>query len=150
MDPSQTGGAGWFPDPGGTGGQRYWDGVRWTEHVAPAPAPAGYAPAGTFTPAPAYAPAYGGPGFATGPTTSSMAIVSLVFAIIGWAFCPGVGAVVAVILAVSARREITRSMGRVEGRGLTTAALWIAGVQLVAIVAVIVVIIVVAASSNGG
>ncbi len=27
--------AGWYPDPSGGGGQRYWDGVQWTEHVDP-------------------------------------------------------------------------------------------------------------------
>ncbi|WP_436793401.1 DUF2510 domain-containing protein [Actinospongicola halichondriae] len=26
---------GWYPDTSMTGTQRYWDGVRWTEHVAP-------------------------------------------------------------------------------------------------------------------
>jgi Protein of unknown function (DUF2510)/zinc-ribbon family len=26
--------AGWFPDPAGTGGQRYWDGTQWTEHTS--------------------------------------------------------------------------------------------------------------------
>src|SRR4051812_4500565 len=36
--------AGWYPDPKGGGGQRYWDGTRWTEQVqapqqAPAPGP---------------------------------------------------------------------------------------------------------------
>jgi hypothetical protein len=31
---------GWHPDPGGSGGQRWWDGTRWTEHVsAPGVAP---------------------------------------------------------------------------------------------------------------
>jgi hypothetical protein len=42
-DPSWgTGGAppraDWYPDPNGTGGQRYWDGTQWTEHTrVPAP-----------------------------------------------------------------------------------------------------------------
>lgn len=30
---------GWYPDPGGGWGLRWWDGVRWTEHVAGAPPP---------------------------------------------------------------------------------------------------------------
>ena len=33
--------AGWYPDPDGSGGQRYWDGSVWTEHRSPAtPEPA--------------------------------------------------------------------------------------------------------------
>jgi hypothetical protein len=27
--------AGWFPDPGGTDTNRYWDGEQWTEHTSP-------------------------------------------------------------------------------------------------------------------
>jgi hypothetical protein len=30
--------AGWYSDPDGSGGQRYWDGQQWTEHRAPAAA----------------------------------------------------------------------------------------------------------------
>jgi len=29
--------AGWYPDPAGTGGQRYFDGAAWTEHFVPPP-----------------------------------------------------------------------------------------------------------------
>jgi len=31
--------AGWYPDPDGSGGQRYWDGSAWTEHRSPAARP---------------------------------------------------------------------------------------------------------------
>jgi Protein of unknown function (DUF2510) len=27
--------AGWYPDPAGGGGQRWWDGVGWTDHTRP-------------------------------------------------------------------------------------------------------------------
>jgi hypothetical protein len=30
--------AGWYPDPDGSRGQRYWDGSAWTEHRSPEPA----------------------------------------------------------------------------------------------------------------
>jgi uncharacterized RDD family membrane protein YckC len=39
--------AGWYPDPAGSGGQRYFDGANWTGHLT---APPGYAPAGYGTP----------------------------------------------------------------------------------------------------
>ena len=36
--------AGWFPDPGGQPGQRYYDGRRWTQHFVPTPPPSAPAP----------------------------------------------------------------------------------------------------------
>jgi hypothetical protein len=35
MSAAETGPAGWYPEPGRPGSQRYWDGDRWTEHRAP-------------------------------------------------------------------------------------------------------------------
>jgi hypothetical protein len=50
----------WYADPAGSGGERYWDGVQWTEqtrsagsHTAP--------PAPPFAPQPAYQPTYVSP-----------------------------------------------------------------------------------------
>ncbi|MBF4574600.1 DUF2510 domain-containing protein [Frondihabitans sp. VKM Ac-2883] len=40
-------GAGWYPDPSGGAGTRWWDGVRWTDLVAP---PGGSHAVGTVTP----------------------------------------------------------------------------------------------------
>ena len=39
---------GWYPDPGGSGGQRWWDGMAWTEHVAPGAAPGPVPPPARF------------------------------------------------------------------------------------------------------
>jgi uncharacterized Tic20 family protein len=47
MDASSTPSAGppaapgWYPDPGGSGSHRYWDGARWTDAVSSAIPPAG-------------------------------------------------------------------------------------------------------------
>lgn len=33
MPQENTAAAGWYPDPGGSGGERWWDGERWGEHL---------------------------------------------------------------------------------------------------------------------
>lgn len=59
LPPSTSPAAAWYPDPAGSGGLRYWDGLGWTEHVTPPP-PAAWAvapaPGGGQGPAPAPAP----------------------------------------------------------------------------------------------
>jgi len=39
--PPPAGAPGWYPDPGGSGSYRYWDGQRWTDAVSSAIPPAG-------------------------------------------------------------------------------------------------------------
>lgn len=50
--------AGWYPDPAGSGGERFWDGVAWSQSTRqkvapqPTPAPSAGAPAGYGSPSP--------------------------------------------------------------------------------------------------
>ena len=44
MDQPDRPAAGWFPDPSGQPGQRYYDGQRWTQHFVPTPPPSAPAP----------------------------------------------------------------------------------------------------------
>ena len=77
-------------------------------------------------PPPAYPPAYGVPGaapmYAPAPPTSTNAIIAFVLSIVSWAICPIIPAIVALVLAASAQREIAAGQGRVQGGGLVTAA----------------------------
>ena len=63
----------------------------------------------------------GGARGACGPQTSSNAIIALILAIVSWAVCPIIPAIVALVLASSAAKEIEASGGRVQGAGLVTA-----------------------------
>ncbi|MBV2207936.1 MAG: DUF4190 domain-containing protein [Thermomonas sp.] len=55
--------------------------------------------------------------------TSTLAVVSLVFGILGWNLLPFIGSVVAVITGHMARKEIRQSAGQLEGDGLAVAGL---------------------------
>jgi hypothetical protein len=77
--------AAWYADPGGSGGLRYWDGSRWTEHLTPsqgAPvaswAPAA-APAGSIVPA-AQTP----PGRRIWPLVATIAVLFVAAVIAGF------------------------------------------------------------------
>lgn len=74
------------------------------------------------------------------PQTSTKAVIALVCAISAYLpVIPFVGAIVGVILARIARREIRESGGRLTGEGIATAAFWVSVVHLV-FVAVLVVL----------
>ena len=87
----------------------------WPQQGVPTPPPPG-AP-------PAYPPqAYPAAGLPPAPETSSNAVIALILAIVSWAVCPIIPAIVALVLASSASKEIAASGGRKTGEGLVTAA----------------------------
>ncbi|MDA2989413.1 MAG: DUF4190 domain-containing protein [Actinomycetota bacterium] len=69
----------------------------------------------------AYTPAAPVP-YVAAPPTSNNAIIAFVLSIVAWAVCPIIPAIVALVLAASAQKEIAAGQGRVQGQGLVTAA----------------------------
>ena len=67
----------------------------------------------TPVPPPAYAPM---------PQTSNSAIIALVLSIVSWVVCPIIPAIIALVFANKADKEIVASNGWVTGGGLVTAA----------------------------
>ena len=67
-----------------------------------------------------------------GYTTSSLAVVSMVFGILTWCLLPFVGAIVAIICGHMARSEIRRAGPdtRIEGDGMAIAGLVLGYVQM--------------------
>lgn len=55
--------------------------------------------------------------------TSSLAVVSLVFGILGFTFLPFIGSIVALFTGYAARKEIRQSAGRLTGDGMALAGL---------------------------
>lgn len=103
---------GWYPDPGGSGGRRWWDGSAWTATLEPAAAQQ-YAPAWQVAPQP--------------QRTSGKAIGALVASII----C-GIGSIVGIVLGSLALRDVRRSNGTVGGSGLAITGITLGGLGLLA------------------
>ncbi len=83
------------------------------------------------------------PSYRPARPTSSLAVVSLVFGILGWTLLPFVGAIVAIICGHLARGEIRRSHidNRPEGDGMAVAGLVLGYSQVIfAVLAVFAVI----------
>lgn len=70
--------------------------------------------------------------YRAGPSTSSLAVVSLVFGVLGWCVLPFVGAIVAIICGHLARAEIRRSSAdnRLDGDGMAIGGLVLGYLQL--------------------
>ena len=78
---------------------------------------------------------------APSPTTSTLAVVSLVAGIVSWILMPFVAGVIAIICGHMARGDVKRSNGALEGDGLAVAGLvlgWINVILCVLTVAAIV------------
>jgi len=110
------------------------------EPVRPAEPPATWpaTEAAPAVPAPAYQPP-AAPVYAPAPPTSSNAIIALVLSIVSWAICPIIPAIIALVLAASAQKEIAAGQGRVQGQGLVTAAKIISWINIGLWAAVIVI-----------
>ncbi len=55
--------------------------------------------------------------------TSTLAVVSLIFGILGWILIPWIGSLVAIVTGHLARGEIRRSPGALDGDGMAIAGL---------------------------
>ncbi len=115
--------AGWYPDPAGGGGQRFYDGNEWTENRTP--------PGATG----------GGPMVQT--KTSGMAIASLVLGLIGL----GIGSVLAIIFGLMAKKNIRESGGMETGGGMATAGIVLG---ILGVVGALILIVSGLAASGGG
>jgi len=98
-------------------------GANYPPPAYPAQGAAGGAP-GYGTPPPA-APPYG-----PVPQTSNSAIVALVLSILSWVVCPVIPAIVALVFANKADKEIAASNGWVTGGGLVTASKIVAWINI--------------------
>jgi hypothetical protein len=134
---------GWYADPHGGGGQRWWDGARWSEHTIPPPPapsppgvipppPSGAPPAGTAPAGPTFVPAPGDPAPAIRPAAAvpSLATASrpgadagagsggrppkLLLVLLALVFVVAIGAVVAFLLGDDAEEAVDPSgVGRI-------------------------------------
>ncbi len=143
-DPAQ----GSTPPPGGhpSWGSGEYEGQLYRQPGYGAPAQPSYGPSpyGHFG---GGQPAYGPPAV----QTEQNAIIALVFAVLSWVVCPVVLAIVGVVLAGSADRNIAASGGRKTGTDLAKAARIISWLNIGlfgAIVGVTVVVLVIAAAAS--
>ena len=92
--------AAWYADPGGSGGLRYWDGQRWTEHVTPPPSSA-----------------FVGAGSAPAPAAAQGRKVWPLFVVIGVLFVVAIGAAL-----VQAVPRLVEAGGRVTDEAAQSSA----------------------------
>jgi len=99
-------------------------------------------PGPTPPPPPAYGPM---------PQTSNSAIVALVLSIVSWVICPVIPAIIALVFANKADREVAASNGWVTGGGLITAAKIVSWINIglyAAIIAIGLIFVLIAAAGG--
>ncbi|MEC9213613.1 MAG: DUF4190 domain-containing protein [Actinomycetota bacterium] len=79
---------------------------------------------------PAYPPYPPPPAYGPAPQTSNNAVAALVLSIVSWVYCPIIPAIIALVFASKARREILASNGWVTGTGLVTSAKIVAWINI--------------------
>jgi hypothetical protein len=156
-----------LPGPPGSSNRDDRPGARPTEPVGgpaqpPVPPPSSGQPGGDQQPPgsgpppepqpAAQQPGWGQTGYGT-PPTEGMAVAALVVAIAGFFVCAPVGAIVALVLANSAKQRIEASGGRLSGLEQARAARVIAIIELV-LTAIVVLLLavgaVIAVNTSGG
>ena len=85
-------------------------------------------------------PGYGYPGYAP-PATEGNAIAALILSIASFLVCPIITAIIALVLAGSAKRNILASGGAKQGLGMVTAARIIAWANIVVVTLFIIVVV---------
>ncbi|MGA1147023.1 MAG: DUF4190 domain-containing protein, partial [Candidatus Nanopelagicales bacterium] len=91
------------------------------------------------------------PTYGPTPQTSNSAVAALVLAIVSWVFCPVIPAIIALVFANKAEKEIAISNGWVTGGGLVTASKIVAWINIglyAALIAMGVLIFLIAAISG--
>ena len=83
---------------------------------------------------------YGYPGYAP-PSTEGNAIAALILAIASFVICPVIPAIIALVLAGSAKRNILASGGAKQGLGMVTGARIVAWANIVLVTLVTIVVI---------
>lgn len=108
---------GWYPDPTGTPGERYWDGQTWTEQTRTLPAPPMGVMPGSYS--------MGG-----GVPRNGMGTASLVMGILGIVILPIVFSVLAIIFGSVGIGRANRGEATNKGAATAGVVLGIIGIVL--------------------
>jgi hypothetical protein len=116
--------AGWYPDPAGSGGMRYFDGTSWTEHVDARPQPP-MAP--QWAPPGVGAAPVGAPIWTTQPPKGRRIGRGCLIALAGGVAAVALIVIVVVALAAAGAHHIAKSLTNITAPPAASAHLWQVG-----------------------